>query len=93
MMMAIPPLIVALRRLSAKQLQLLGLTLTTAGVAGVLVFIGQDLTRWLGTVPPDSRRYLFQRILFAVGTNTDVPLVQVAAVGAICWIAGMRRNK
>jgi hypothetical protein len=93
MVLAIPALVLALRRLSARQLQLLGLALTTAGVVGLLVFIAQDLTRWLRTVPPDFRRYSLQRILFAVGTNTDVPLVQVATVGAICWIAGLLRNK
>jgi hypothetical protein len=33
-------------------------------------------------VPPDFHRYSFQRILFAIGTNPDVPLIQVAAAGA-----------
>jgi hypothetical protein len=90
---AVPALIMVLRRLSPKQLWLLGLTLTTAGVVGLLVFIVQDLTRWLRTVPPEFRRYSFQRILFAIGTNPDVPLVQVAAAGTVCWIVGILRNK
>jgi hypothetical protein len=90
---AIPALLMVLRRLSPKQLWLLGLTLTTAGTVGLLVFIVQDLTRWLRTVPPEFRRYSFQRILFAIGTNPDVPLVQVAAAGAVCWIVAILRNK
>jgi hypothetical protein len=90
---AVPAMVLVLRRLTSKQLRLLGLTLTTAGVAGLVVFIAQDLARWLATVPPDFRRYSFQRILFAIGTNPDVPLVQVAAAGAVCWIVGVLRNK
>jgi hypothetical protein len=90
---AVPALVVALRRLTPKQLRLLGLALTTAGVVGLLVFIVQDLARWLRTVPPEIRRYSFQRILFAIGTKPDVPLVQVAAAGAVCWIVGILRNK
>ena len=90
---AIPLLVLALRRLPPKQLRLLGLALTTAGVVGLLVFVVQDLVRWLSTAPPDFRRYSFQRILFAIGTNPDVPLVQVAAAGAFCWIVGILRHK
>ena len=82
-----------LRRLTSAQLRLLGLALTTAGVVGLLVFIIQDLAGWLSTAPPDFRRYSFQRILFTIGTNPDVPLVQVAAAGAVCWIVGIIRSK
>ena len=90
---AVPALVVVLRRLTPKQLRLLGLAFTTAGVVGLPVFIAQDLARWLRTAPPEVRRYSFQRILFAIGTNPDVPLVQVAAAGAVCWIMGILRNK
>jgi hypothetical protein len=92
-MVSIPPLVMALRRLTPQQLRLLGLALTTAGVVGLVVFVVQDLARWLSTAPPDFRRYSFQRILFAIGTNPDVPLVQLAAAGAVCWIVGRLRNK
>jgi hypothetical protein len=90
---AVAILVLVLRRLTAEQLRLLGLASTLAGVVGLLVFIGWDLTSWLGTVPPDFRRYSFQRILFTIGTSYDVPLVQVAAAGAVCWIVGALRKK
>jgi len=90
---AVPSLVIVLRRLTPKQLRLLGLALTTASVVGLLVFIAQDLARWLSTVPPDFRRYSLQRMLFAIGTNPDVPLVQVAAAGAVCWMVGIIRSK
>jgi hypothetical protein len=83
----------ALRRLTPKQLRLLGSAVTTTGAMGLLVFIGRDLNRWLGLLPPELHRYAFQRILFAVGTNTDVPLVQVIAAGAVCWVVGTFRKK
>ena len=91
--LAVPALMLAFRRLTPKQLRLLGLALTTAGVVGLLVFVVQDLARWLTTAPPDSRRYSFQRILFAIGTTPDIPLVQVAAAGAVCWIVGLLGKK
>jgi hypothetical protein len=72
---AVGILVLVLRRLTAEQLRLLGTASTSAGVVGLLVFIGWDLTGWLGSIPPDFRRYSFQRILFAIGTNYDVPLV------------------
>ena len=90
---AIPPLVMALRRLTPKQLRLFGLTLATAGLVGLVVFIVQDLARWLSTAPADFYRYSFQRIVFTIGTNPDVPLVQVIAAGAVCWIAGKLRSK
>ncbi len=92
-MLAVAALVVVLGRLTPEKLRLLGLASTAMGVIGLLAFIGWDLNSWLGTVPPDYRRYSFQRILFAIGTNTDVPLVQVAAAGAVCWIVGTLRTK
>jgi hypothetical protein len=90
---AVPALVMTLRRLAPRQLRLLGLTLTLAGGVGLLVFIVLDLGMWLRTVPPDFRRYSVQRILFAIGTSPDFPLLQVVAVGAICWIVGILRSK
>jgi hypothetical protein len=91
--LAIAALALVLRRLSPEQLRVLGMALTATGLVGLLAFIGWDLTSWLGTVAPEFRRYSFQRILFAIGTNSDVPLVQVTAAGAVCWIAGAVRRR
>jgi hypothetical protein len=91
--MGIPLLVMGLRRLTPKQLRLLGLAVTSAGVVGLLVFVGRDLARWLTAAPPDFRRYAFQRMLFTIGTTPDVPLVQVIAAGVVCWLAGLLRKK
>jgi hypothetical protein len=84
--------VTALRRLGPEQLRLLGAVVTATGVMGLLVFIGRDLSSWLGTLP-ELRRYALQRILFVIGTNTDLPLVQVVAAGAVCWVVGVIRKK
>ena len=83
---------VALNRLTARQLRLLGSGLTAAGIVGLLVLIASDLITWLREVPPSLRRYTFQRILFTIGTNPDLPLLQVTAAGTVCWIVGLRRK-
>jgi hypothetical protein len=92
LMLAVAALVLALGRLNPGQLRLLGLASTAMASVGLLVFIGWDFTHWLATVP-DSHRYLFQRVLFAIGTNTDIPLIPVAAAGAVCWIVGRLRMK
>jgi hypothetical protein len=85
--------VAALRHLSPGRLRLLGSVVTATGVMGLLVFIGRDLSSWLGPLPPEYRRYALQRILFAIGTSPDRPLVQVVAAGAVCWALGRLREK
>ena len=91
-MVAAAAVMVALHRLTARQLRFLGSALTAAGIVGLLLLIGWDLITWLGEVPPDLRRYTLQRILFTIGTNPDLPLLQVTAVGTVCWIMGLLRK-
>jgi hypothetical protein len=91
-MVAAAVVVVALHRLTARQLRFLGSALTAAGIVGLLVLVGWDLITWLGTAPPDLRRYTFQRILFTIGTNPDLPLLQVTVAGSVCWIMGLRRK-
>src|SRR4029077_2965040 len=92
-MVASAALMVLIPSLKAQQLQLLGLASASAGLVGLSVFISWDLTRWLATAPPDFRRYSFQRILFTIGTNTDLPLIHLTAVGAVCWFVGTLRKR
>jgi hypothetical protein len=92
-MVAIATLVVVPGRLTPEQVRHLGLASTAVGVVGLLTFIIWDLTSWLASLPPEFRRYSFQRILFAIGTQTDVPLVQLAVAGTVCWIVGKVRKK
>jgi hypothetical protein len=90
---AVAVVLVAISRLSPAKLRFLGSLAIGTGTLGLLVFIGWELANWLIMVPTDYRRYSFQRILFAIGTNTDVPLVQLTVAGAVCWFVGTLRNK
>ena len=92
-MVGIGAAIVIVNRLTPRQVRLLGMVSTLAGMAGLLTYLGWDLTNWLAAMPPDFAQYSFQRILFVIGTQTDVPLVQFTFTGAACWIAGSRRAK
>ena len=85
--------VAAMRHLSPGRLRLLGAAVTVTGGTGLLVLVGRDLSRWLGALPPELRRYALQRALFVIGTSTDLPLVQAVAAGAVCWAVGLRRVK
>jgi hypothetical protein len=63
------------------------------GVVGLSACIGYDLIQWLKAAPEEFRKYSFQRVLFYVGTNTDVPLLPLAAAGAACWLVGSLRSQ
>ena len=92
-MVGIGAAIVIVNRLTPRQVRLLGMVSTLAGMAGLLTYIGWDPTNWLAVMPPDFDQYSFRRILFVIGTQTDVPLVQFTVTGVACWIAGSRRAR
>jgi hypothetical protein len=92
-MVGIGAAIVIANRLTPRQVRLLGMVSTLTGIAGLLIYIGWDLTTWLAVMPPDFGRYSLQRIVFVIGTQTDVPLVQFTVTGVTCWIAGSRRAR
>jgi hypothetical protein len=66
--------------------------LTALGVLGLGVFVCQDLSAWMATGSPEQRRYIWQRILFAVATWPEVPFIQVIGAGVVCWLVGKRRR-
>jgi uncharacterized protein YjeT (DUF2065 family) len=90
-MVALAAFVQAFHRLRPNQLRHLGLVSTVVGAVALLVFISYDLFHWLGPAPDQLRRYIPQRLLFFLGTYTDVPLVQLTAAGMICWIAGIKK--
>jgi hypothetical protein len=84
--------LLAPRRLLA--VSLLAVVLGTAGIAGVVAW---EAEHWLPIASELQRDYFLQRCLFAVGTMTDVPLVQFVLagfVGSVCaWWRGPRARK
>jgi hypothetical protein len=81
-----------MRHWPARRLWLTGIALTTAGVVGLAALAGRDLLIWLSWTPPAYQRYFGQRILYAIATATDLPLVQLTLVGIACWVVGKYRR-
>jgi len=59
---------------------------------GLLVLIKAELLTWYMDVSPAQQKYIGQRLLFVLGTKTDIPLVQVILVGIALSFAA-RRHK
>ncbi len=57
----------------------------------LVLIAGYDLFRWLPDVPPAYRIYIGPRILRAIGTQTDLPALQVAGLGSALLLIGRRR--
>jgi hypothetical protein len=57
------------------------------------ILLGRDLLSWYPAVPPDQHQYIAQRMLYVLGTNTDVPVVQVLVTGVILQIAARRGKR
>jgi hypothetical protein len=91
-MVAVAVVVVGLSRLPPARLRRLGLASVTAGAVGLSILVGWDLVDWF-TNSPELLRYTFQRILFTIGTHPDLPLLQIIAAGAVCWIAGISRRR
>ena len=87
-----PPIAWALRRWPPQRLRLLGSGLTALGLLGFGIVAGRELFTWLPAVSPEDRPYILQRILFALVTLTDIPLVQLTGAGLVCWMGGARRK-
>jgi hypothetical protein len=88
-MAIIPPVFVARRRLSARRLITVGLAAMFLALCGFLAIAVYEKLTW-NIHTPVLRQYLLRRILFAIGTMTDLPLIQLFVAGMICWLAGRR---
>jgi hypothetical protein len=74
-------------------LWLVGQALTALGLVALVVLVGRDLLTWYAAVSPDQQKYLAQRILYVLGTNTDLPVVQVLVAGVALRLAAGRRQR
>jgi hypothetical protein len=92
LVLLLPPTVWMMRRWPARRLWLTGIALTTIGVVGLAALAGRDLLIWFSWTPPAYQRYVVQRILFAIATATDLPLVQLTVVGMVCWVVGKQRR-
>ncbi|MCI0462278.1 MAG: hypothetical protein L0Z62_35445 [Gemmataceae bacterium] len=88
----LPPVAWAAHRWPSSTLCLVGTMLTALGLLGLAAVAAQELLTWLPTVSGDTQRYLPQRILYVLGTLTDIPILQLTGAGLACWLAGWWRS-
>jgi hypothetical protein len=83
----------AVRSWPPRRLRVAGCALIAVGSAALAVVIGRELLTWYPAVTPAQQKYFGQRVLYVIGTNTDLPVVQVLLVGVTLWLAGRRRKR
>ena len=92
-MLAGAAVLLAVKRSSPHMLLLGGRAAAAVGLLGLFVLVGYDLVTWLGDSPAEFRAYAFRRVVFCLGTNTDVPLLHLAVAGAVCWLIGRKQTR
>jgi hypothetical protein len=71
----------------------LGLVLVVAAVAGAVVVLGGDLSRWIAHIPEQYKSFWPRRLAYTLATNTDLPLVQAFAAGVVCLVLAKRSTR
>jgi hypothetical protein len=60
---------------------------------GHVIVLGGDLSRWLEQVPERYQPFWPRRLAYALGTKTDLPLVQALAAGVACLVLAKRSTR
>ncbi len=71
----------------------LGVVLVLAALAGAVIVLGVDLSRWLEQVPDRYQSFWPRRLAYTLGTKTDLPLVQALAAGVACLVLAKRSTR
>ncbi|MBI1914082.1 MAG: hypothetical protein HYS12_05005 [Planctomycetes bacterium] len=90
----VPPVAWGTARLPPRRLRWTGALLLALGVVGIGLVVARDVLVWLPSVAPRYRDpyILPRRTFYSLATLSDVPLVQVALAGTVCWFLGKRRE-
>jgi hypothetical protein len=89
----VPPAVWAGRRWPPSRLRFTGYALTAAALLILIWLTGHELATWYRHVSPDEQKYLPQRMLYVLGTSTDLPVVQVFVAGIVLWFGAGRRER
>lgn len=73
-------------------LRRVGNLVLSAGTMALGMVAIREAIVWLPSVPSECRSYYPQRVLFSLAVMTDWPIVQAAALGAICRYASRRKR-
>ena len=76
-----PPAVLAVSSLPGKFVRRLGVGLIILGLVGGFAIAAWEIATWLPLANAWQRRFTVHRILFAVVTFIDVPILQILLVG------------
>jgi hypothetical protein len=78
---------------SLRLLRTVSYALCTVSLIALAIIISFEFLTWYRAVTPAQQPYLGQRILYVLGTNTDLPVVQFLLLGiAFRWAARQRKR-
>jgi hypothetical protein len=83
----------AVRRWPPARLRIFGYTVTALGLVGLGILVGREWLTWYRTVSPSLHKYIVQRLLYVLGTNTDLPVIQVVLAGLALWFGARIRQR
>jgi hypothetical protein len=87
LLVAVPPVGIAIFVLSVTRLRTLGITLVAAGLL-MLVGVGiWEAMTWLPKISPGEPTYMVRRYLFSVLTMTDLPTIPSMLSGVVLLIS------
>jgi len=82
----------AVRKWPPLRQRVIGHALSAVGLVALAFLTGRELLTWYPAVLPTQQKYIGPRILYVLGTNTDLPVVQVILAGIALWIAARRKR-
>ncbi len=82
-----------MRQWPLRRLEIIGYVASITGGLALAILIGREMATWGPSVPPTEQKYIGQRILYVLGTNTDFPVVQIILTGIACTFVARRRKR
>jgi len=82
-----------IRNWQPRRLRLVGSALAAAGLLSLAFMSGREWLTWRSAVSSHEHQFIAQRILYVLGTSTDIPVVQVLVAGIILYGAARRCSR
>jgi hypothetical protein len=80
------------RKWSTLCLRFIGHSLSAVGLMALGIVAGNELLTWYPAVNTIEQKYLPQRIVYVLGTNTDLPVIQAILSGIALSLIARRRK-